>query len=514
MKQNITPYPALASTIADVLLLHAGWRHLKQEEQEMYPLNQSHGPKLTGSLHRVLFSTLFRVVILSLCMCFFMSSCAKAATDEGKIIAFEKDIDLHIPFLSGYLPFIWSPDSRYIAFSKGVYRIGIVDIKTDEVRDISGFRNNTLNKYASFENLAWSPDGQLLAASTREELWIVRVADGKLINKYSIRDLPPDSPVRFSRMEFSDDSKKLLIASLWSTDYALLNSFDLETNTLTPLLFPPGKPLVPPPGFDKWTAKRIEPEDFRFTRYKGHLYYTAVIRRLQEFWDYSQTFPRGKRGQLDTGGDTAMPVICMVADLGDGKAVRSVTTLNFPEYTLKPGIQLKDQSECLLSKAHYYPPSNVLVVLRQAPSKQLPDGSWQWSPNHMFETVTLKHQSLTRFGEYWTSFHSNEVLHPFKPFLLCSQQVPVDEKLRQAYLSDMKLRWKVPIAVDLVVRDVLTGREINRISRHQSYLFYKNSIPLGLATEEMSISPDGKHFTYYQGGGNLLPLYKINVKEQ
>jgi WD40 repeat protein len=514
MKQNINPYPVLASTIAEVLPVYAGWRRPKQAEQEMCPRKRSYGTSMTRSLSHVLFPTLFRVVILSLGICFVMSSCAKAAKEEGKIIAFEKDIDLHISFLSCYVPFVWSPDSRYIAFSKGVYRIGIVDIKTDEVRDISGFRNNTLNKYASLKNLAWSPDGELLAASTSEELWIVRVADGKLINKYSIRDLPPDSPVQFSRMEFSEDSKKLLIASLWSTDYALLNSFDMETNTLTPLLYPLGKPLVPPPGFEKWTAKRIDPEDFRLTRYKGHLYYTAVIRRLQEFWNYAQTFPRGIRNELDVGGNTAMPVMCMIADLGDGKETRSVKVLNFPEYTLKPGIQLQDQSECLLSKAHYYPQANTLVVLRNAPSTQSADGSWQWSKNSMFETVTLTHQSLTRFGEYWSSFHSNEVLHPFKPFLLCSQQVPIDEKLRQAYLSDMKLRGKVPIAVDLVVWHVLTGREIDRISRHQSYLLFKNSIPLGLATEEMSISPDGKHFTYYQGGGNLLPLYKINVKEQ
>jgi len=450
-------------------------------------------------------------VILSLSICCCLSSCANAAKEKGKIIAFEKDIDLHIPFLSGYLPFIWSPDSRYIAFANGVDQIRIVDIQTDAIRDIAGFRTNTLNKYGAIENLAWSPDGQLLAASNKEELWILRVSDGTLINKCTIRDLPPDSPVRFSKMEFSADSKKLVIASLWSTDYALLNSFDLSTNTLTPLLYPPCKPLVPPPGYEKWISKRVDPEYFRFTRYKGHLYYTAVIRRLQEFWDYAQTFPRGKRGELDMGGKVAMPVMCMITDLGDGKEVQSLKLLNFPEYTLKPGIQLQDQSECLLSSAHYSPSINAVVVSRLAPSTQSPDGTWQWSTNSMFEIFTLTHQSLVRFGEYWTTIFSDEVLHPFKPLLLGSQQVPIDHKLRQAYLSDIKMRGRVPITVDLVVWDILTGKEIDRITRHQSHLLYRNSVPLGLLTSDMSISPDGKHFTYYQGGGNLLPLYKINV---
>jgi hypothetical protein len=131
----------------------------------------------------------------------------------------------------------------------------------------------------------------------------------------------------------------------------------------------------------------------------------------------------------------------------------------------------------------------------------------------MFETFTLTHQSLARFGEFWGGNISDEVLHPFKAFLISNQGVPVDEKLRKAYLSDDKLRGKVPITVELVVWNILTGKEIDRISRHQSYLLYRNSVPLGLATTDMSISPDGKHFTYYQGGGNLLPLYKINVKE-
>jgi WD40 repeat protein len=452
-------------------------------------------------------------VLLSVGLCLFLNSCAKAAKEKGKIIAFEKDIDLHTPFISGYVPFIWSPDSRYIAFSNKVDQIRIVDIQTDAIRDIAGFRINTLNKYASIKNLAWSPDGQLLAASNELELCVVRVSDGKLIKKLTIRDLRPDISAEFNRMEFSEDSKKLVIASISGLDYALVSSLDLATNTLTPLLYPIDKPLVPPPGFEPWLTKKVEPADFRFTRYQGRLYYTAVFRRLQEFWDYAQTFPRGKRGELNTGGNVAIPMLCMVADLGDGTAVHSVKVVRFPEYTLKPGIQLQDQSECLLTTAQYHAPTNVLLVSRNAPETQSPDGTWQWSPNQIFETFTLAHQSLVRFGEFWGGNITEEVLHPFKPFLISNQGVPVDEKLRKAYLSDDKLRGKVPITVELVVWNILTGKEIDRISRHQSYLLYRNSVPLGLATTDMSISPDGKHFTYYQGGGNLLPLYKINVKE-
>ena len=463
---------------------------------------------------KIIHPTFLITVALSLCVCVCMNSCANAAKENGKVIAFEKDIDLHIPFLSGYVPFVWSPDSRYIAFSKGVDRIGIVDIKTDEVREISGFRVNSINKFGAIDNLAWSPDQKLLAASNREELWIVRIADGKLVNKYSIRDLPSDSPVRFSTMEFSEDSTTLVIASLWGSDYALLNSLDLSTNTLTPMLYPPGKPLVPPPDYGKWPSKRVDPTEIRFTRYQGHLYYTAIMDRLQEFWDYAQTFPRGKRGELDPGGKALIARLCMVADLGDGKEVRSVTVLNFPEYTLKPGMQIQDQSECSVSSVHYYPPANVLVVLRDAPATKMPDGSWQSSSNHLFETFTLKHQSLARFGEQWSKNYgviSEQALHPFKPLILFGQEVPIDEKLRQAYLTDGKLRGRVSITIDMVVWDILTGKEIDRIPRHQSYLLYKNVTPIGLVTDPISISPDGKHFTYYQGGGNLLPLYKITI---
>jgi hypothetical protein len=485
MKQSIIPFQVLASTIAGVLPVYAGWRHLKQEEQEMCPDNQCHGPLLTSLLQRVLFPTLFRVVKLSLGSCFFMSPSAKAARESGKVIAFEKDIDLHIPLLGGYLPFVWSPDSRYIAFSKGV-ELGIVNIETDEVCEIPGLRMPYVN------NLAWSPDQKLLALASRDELRIVRIADGKVVNQFSaIRDLPAEPQVRVSKMEFSEDSKKLVIASLWHTDYALLNSFDLATNTLTPLLYPPGKPLVPPPGFDKWSSKRVDTEDFRFTRYQGHLYYIAIMRRLQEYWDYAQTFPRGKRGQLDVGGNTAMPVICMVADLGDGKEVRSVRTLNFPEYTLKPGIQLQDQSECIVSRAHYFPPSNALVVLRASPSTRLPDGSWQWSPNQMFETFTLNHQSVARFDEHWFGNYgviSEQVLYPFKPLILYGQLVPIDDKLRNDYLNDGKLKGKVPITVELVLWDIMSGKEVDRISRHQSYPEYKNSQFVGLSTDPISIS--------------------------
>ena len=477
----------------------------------------STGKKLTvkgGRWQKVIYPTFFITVTLSVSVCIFMNSCANAEKEKGKMIAFEKDIDLHIPFLSGYVPFIWSPDSRYIAFGKGVDRIGIVNIETDEVREISGFRKNSSNKFGAIDNLAWSPDQKLLAAANREELWIIRLADGKVVNEFSaVRDLPVDPQVRFSKIEFSEDATKLVIASLYGSDYALLNSFDLATNTLTPLLYPPCKPLMPPPGFGDM-GKRVEPEDFRFTRYQGHLYYTAILRRLQEFWDYAKTFPRGKRGELDTRGDVAIPVICMVADLGDGKEVRSVTVLNFPEYTLKPGIQLQDQSECLLSSAHYYPPANTLVVLRQAPSTKFSDGSWQWSPNHLFETFTLKRQSIAKFGEQWSkrqSVFSEQALHPLKPLILFGIEVPIDEKLRHAYFSDGNLHGNVPITVEMVVWDILTGKEIDRIPRHQSYPEYKNASPLGLVTDPISISPDGKHFTYYQGGGNLLPLYKITI---
>jgi hypothetical protein len=86
MKQNITPYLVLASTIDEVMPFHLGLRHSKQNGQKICSHSQSHGSLLTSLLYRVLFPTVFRVVILSLGICFIMSSCTNAAKEAVKVI--------------------------------------------------------------------------------------------------------------------------------------------------------------------------------------------------------------------------------------------------------------------------------------------------------------------------------------------------------------------------------------------------------------------------------------------
>ena len=431
------------------------------------------------------------------------------------MMAFEKEIDLKIDFYSGYNPFVWSPDSRYIAFSIPHGKVGIVDIETSEVREIPGFIMNKIDYLSNIDYMAWSPDQKLLAVASTYDLKIIRLSDSKVINDYSVdRERLGGSLIWFADMVFSEDGTKLLIVSPTGSDYALVNSFDLATNTIAPLLFPPVNPLDPPQGYSRLLVKDAPSLlNIHLTRYKGHIYYSAIFNRLQEYWDYIQQLPVDEHGKRNTW-DIYTPEICMVADLGNGKEVRSVSVLNFPELRMDAAQAIQDKSEYGVGGGYYHPPSEAVVILRHAPYIHEADGTWKWNPNYLIETFSLKRKSIVRFAETWKQMSDEQALHPFRPLMLYGQIVPVDAKLRDAYLADNSLDSKVPITVELVLWDILTGREVDRIRRHQSYPLYKNAPPLGLSTTGLCFSPDGKHFTYYQGGGNLLPIYKVTVTDK
>lgn len=455
---------------------------------------------MTSILRRILFPTRFRVVMMSLGLCLFMNSCAKAENEEGKVIVFEKEIDLH----SSYGRFCWSPDSRYIAAyrgSRGFNDIGIVDIETGKIRSYN------CAVWGGLEAISWSPDQKLLAVSSENEIKILRLADGKVIAGIHI----PYEEVRagltsvtFGQSAFSEDGTRLLLVSTLERDYAIINSFDLATGKITPLLLPSLPPLNPPPydAYKGWKKDAVL--TYRFYRYQGHLYFACEYHRLQEAWDYNFSLPLKKDGERDME-HYVMPKIIMVADLGDGKSVLSTTVLNFPDKPIRPGEPPpQDRPEFNHVFFKDYVPQLNTVIVQNYGTKVLDK---RGTRPLQYQMLSMQREPLIRFGESWWSLTSggDEVHHPSGPLFLSHEHVPADKTLRDTYIDTYALE-KMPIKQQFVVYDLLTGKEFDRFDRHESSIIADRS----LAMSGDCFSPDGQHFTYRQDG-TILTLYKVTV---
>ncbi|NTW88942.1 MAG: hypothetical protein HGB26_07450, partial [Desulfobulbaceae bacterium] len=332
------------------------------------------------------------------------------------------------------------------------------------------------------------------------------LADGKVIAGIHIPyEQIRSNPVRFGETAFSEDSSKLLVVSPYNYDYAIINSFDLATGTITPLLLPSLPPLNPPPAqaYEGW--KKSPLYSTRFYRYQGHLYFSCQYDRLQEAWAYNFTLPLKKDGSEDME-HYVMPYLIMVADLGDGKRVLSTSVLNFPEKAVQSGVPPPmDRLESnRVSLVDYVPQANV-VVLGCFGSRVLDK---QGTRTDLFQTLSLQRELLVQFAESWWLSPGGEVLHPNMPLLLCHERVPIDDNLRSVYISTHELDEKVPSKQQFVLYDLLTGKEVDRIDRHKSYPTYNTLIMSGHC-----FSPDGRHFTYEQDGP-VLPIYKVTLSNK
>jgi Tol biopolymer transport system component len=131
---------------------------------------------------------------------------------DGKKIAFLREFDIWTISAGGgepskltnshsvdRLPISWSPKGTYVACYSRAKTVQLVPVKGGPSRDIV-----TVQESARHNELAWSPDGALLAYSDAGKLWIINVNQGY---PKEIRTGMSDS---ISNLDWSPDGKSLV----------------------------------------------------------------------------------------------------------------------------------------------------------------------------------------------------------------------------------------------------------------------------------------------------------------
>jgi dipeptidyl aminopeptidase/acylaminoacyl peptidase len=148
--------------------------------------------------------------------------------------------------------FAWSPDGRYIAYTRGnnFYYLGypiqdvgsVVQGSSINIVDVEGFHDTQiLQSEDEIFDLAWSPDGTSLVYARRNgdsprlhsDLWITNTSGG------ATRRLTSTDDVANLRPEWSPDGLRIVYTSIPANDdgatdrYPEVRRFDLYTSTVT-----------------------------------------------------------------------------------------------------------------------------------------------------------------------------------------------------------------------------------------------------------------------------------------
>lgn len=369
------------------------------------------------------------------------------------VIAYEKD---PLNERGGVGIFKWSPDSRriaYVKFQSG--EVGIVDVETAAVVAISNFKMNAI------ATLAWSPDGGSLAVSSSQELKIVRLSDFQVTHDVSVQ-AGLSGRVRFGKeAAFSRDGTRLLLENANNHEHIILYSYDLVRNVV--------EPHIRSPFGTKNTMPRANTG--KFQEHNGHLYFSVAIARVDEAIKQEEVIDRVDYGRA------LIPTTCFAFDLGDGRRVPIVRSVDFPPPGQEKADGSKDITDCRYSAATDY-----FVVRRRYPLKL--DGEqppFPKSQGNFFEAVALDGSRSDVFprGESpeRRAFFMAYGLHPVQPWA-----VTIANSDRQPGL--------------LTVWDYMTGEALTRIQTANAHAFFE-------------ISPNGERAAFSVMSGEGLRTYRF-----
>ncbi len=144
---------------------------------------------------------------------------ADGSTTRNLTSGFSPDANLNL-WQNGYLPAVWSPDEKYIAFFAS--QIWVVNVATKATAKVSGSKNAT--------RWAWAPNSKEIAL----------LAGGEIFT-YPLDETWPSEPTRRTQnaqantsLQYSPDGSKIVFLSSGNLETVAVTAFGVDPTTPTP----------------------------------------------------------------------------------------------------------------------------------------------------------------------------------------------------------------------------------------------------------------------------------------